>query len=246
MAKNDRMVHRFSPLHRMKLLYDFLPIVLFFVAYKIYGIYAATAVAIAASAVMVAIGWFKHRKVERMHLVSLVVISVMGGLTLWLQDKAFVMWKPTLINWLFAAVLIGSLAFGKPLVQRMLEGQMSLPQAVWSRLNWMWVGFFIISGAANLVVAKHYLNAEVALRTAVPSITAAQLDPFNCAADFTDEALALCETAAEREAFWVNFKLFGLLGLTLVFVLGQALYLGRYISEDDTETDGDDKADTST
>lgn len=223
----------------MKLLYDFLPIVLFFVAYKLYGIYAATAVAIAASVVMVAIGWFKHRKIERMHLVSLVLISVMGGLTLWLQDKAFVMWKPTLINWLFGAVFIGSTLFGKPIVQRLLGSQLSLPNPVWSRLNWMWAGFFIISGLANLVVAKHYLNAEAALRIAVPAVTAEQLDPFDCARDFTGDALALCQTAADREAFWVNFKLFGLLGLTVVFILGQALYLGRYIEEDDDTPDGE-------
>jgi len=223
----------------MKLLYDFLPIVLFFVAYKLYGIYAATAVAIVASVVMVAIGWIKHRKIERMHLVSLAVISVMGGLTLWLQDKAFVMWKPTLINWLFGAVFLGSSLLGKPLVQRLLDGQLSLPSVVWSRLNWMWVGFFVLSGFANLVVAKHYLNAEDALRAAVPTVSAEQLDPFDCEADFTGEALALCQTAAEREAFWVNFKLFGLLGLTVVFILGQALYLGRHIEEDDDAAEGD-------
>ena len=222
----------------MKLLYDFLPIVLFFVAYKLYGIYAATAVAIVASVVMVAIGWIKHRKIERMHLVSLAVISVMGGLTLWLQDKAFVMWKPTLINWLFGAVFLGSSLLGKPLVQRLLDGQLSLPGVVWSRLNWMWVGFFVLSGFANLVVAKHYLNAEDALRAAVPTVSAEQLDPFDCEADFTGEALALCQTAAEREAFWVNFKLFGLLGLTVVFILGQALYLGRHIEEDDDAAEG--------
>ncbi len=223
----------------MKLLYDFLPIVLFFVAYKLYGIYAATAVAIVASVVMVAIGWIKHRKIERMHLVSLAVISVMGGLTLWLQDKAFVMWKPTLINWLFGAVFLGSSLLGKPLVQRLLDGQLSLPSVVWSRLNWIWVGFFVLSGFANLVVAKHYLNAEDALRAAVPTVSAEQLDPFDCEADFTGEALALCQTAAEREAFWVNFKLFGLLGLTVVFILGQALYLGRHIEEDDDAAEGD-------
>ena len=223
----------------MKLLYDFLPIVLFFVAYKLYGIYAATAVAIVASVVMVAIGWIKHRKIERMHLVSLAVISVMGGLTLWLQDKAFVMWKPTLINWLFGAVFLGSSLLGKPLVQRLLDGQLSLPSVVWSRLNWMWVGFFVLSGFANLVVAKHYLNAEDALRAAVPTVSAEQLDPFDCEGDFNGEALALCQTAAEREAFWVNFKLFGLLGLTVVFILGQALYLGRHIEEDDDSSEGD-------
>lgn len=222
----------------MKLLYDFLPIVLFFAAYNFYGIYVATAVAIVASAVMVAIGWLHNRKIERMHLVSLVVILVMGGLTLWLQDKAFVMWKPTLINWLFAFVFIGASYLGKPLVQRLLEGQLSLPSDVWSRLNWMWVAFFVVSGAANLVVARHYLTAEESLRQAVPAISAEQLDPFNCDRDFNGEALSLCQTAAEREAFWVKFKLFGLLGLTVIFILSQALYLSRHIDPEEAEADG--------
>ncbi|MEM6987204.1 MAG: inner membrane-spanning protein YciB [Pseudomonadota bacterium] len=218
----------------MKLLYDFLPIVLFFAAYNFYGIYVATAVAIVASLVMVTVGWLKNRHVERMHLVSLVVITVMGGLTLWLQDKAFVMWKPTLINWLFAVVFAGTAVFGKPLVQRLLDGQLTLPELVWSRLNWMWVAFFVVSGAANLVVARHYLSAEEALRQAVPTVTTEQLDPFNCERDFSDAVLTLCNTAAEREAFWVKFKLFGLLGLTVVFIIGQALYLGRHIEAEES------------
>ncbi|MEM9604279.1 MAG: inner membrane-spanning protein YciB [Pseudomonadota bacterium] len=224
----------------MKLLYDFLPIVLFFAAYNLYGIYVATGVAIVASLVMVCIGWLRHRKVERMHLVSLVIITVMGGLTLWLQDKAFVMWKPTLINWLFAAVFAGTAAFGKPLVQRLLDGQLTLEKPVWSTLNWMWVGFFVVSGAANLFVARHYLSAEDALRQAVPEITAEQLDPFDCERDFTGDALTLCRTAADRESFWVNFKLFGLLGLTVVFIVGQAVYLGRHMETEDDDGDAPD------
>lgn len=183
----------------MKLLYDFFPIVLFFVAYKAYDIYVATAVAIAAAFLQNGLFWWKHRRFERMHVVSLGLIALLGGLTLLLRDNTFIMWKPTVINWLFAAVFAGSHLIGKKtLVQRMLGGQIELPGPVWTRLNLSWVAFFLVSGAANLYVAYHF-----------------------------------------SEAAWVNFKLFGLLGLTLLFLVLQAVYLARYLPEtsDDRKSD---------
>ena len=98
----------------MKLLYDFFPIILFFIAFKLDGIYTATAVAIAASIVQLGLFWIKHRRFEKMHVVSAVLIVTLGGLTIVLQDKAFIMWKPTLINWLFAVVFAGSTLIGGP------------------------------------------------------------------------------------------------------------------------------------
>ena len=86
----------------MKFLFDFFPILLFFIAYKLYGIYVATAVAIAASFLQVSLYWLKHRRFEKMHVVTLVLIAILGGATLLLQDKAFFMWKPTAVNWAFA------------------------------------------------------------------------------------------------------------------------------------------------
>jgi len=121
------------------------------------------------------------------------LIIVMGGLTLWLKDKTFFMWKPTLINWLFAAAFIlGTVFTGKPLVQRLLNGSIDLPDNVWSRLNWLWVGFFVVSG----------------------------------------EAVPHCLEAAKRESNWADFKLFGLLGLTVIFILAQAFYLAKHMPEE--------------
>ena len=92
----------------MKLFLDFFPILLFFVAYKLSGIYAATVVAIAATAAQVAFFWLKHRRVEKMHLVTLGLIVVFGGATLLLQDELYIKWKPTVLNWLFAAAFLAS------------------------------------------------------------------------------------------------------------------------------------------
>jgi len=127
----------------MKFLFDFFPILLFFIAYKLEGIFVATAVAIAASFLQVGLYWLKHRRFETSHLVTLVLIAVFGGLTLFLQDEAFIKWKPTVINWLFAAVFIGSQYIGKKtIVERMMGTSLTLPDFVWVRLNASWAIFF--------------------------------------------------------------------------------------------------------
>lgn len=179
----------------MKFLFDFFPILLFFVAYKVYGIYVATAVAIAASFAQVGFFWAKHRRFENMHLVTLALIAVLGGATLWLQDEEFIKWKPTVVNWLFGLVFLGSRFIGSaPLVKRMMSSAISLPETVWQRLNTVWGAFFIALGFVNLYVMYNF---------------------------DTDT--------------WVNFKLFGLMGLTLAFVLAQAFYLTRYMKPEPTE-----------
>ena len=224
----------------MKLLYDFFPIILFFVAYKLQGIYVATAVAIAASFTQVGYYYWRHRRFERMHLVSLGLIAVLGGLTLALQEKAFIMWKPTLINWLFALVFLASpLVGGKPLVRRMLDGKVVLPDPVWKRLNHLWVGFFFLAGCANLYFAHSYQLAEAQLLSEVPSLSAEAVESLDCSLPEFGSVPDLCATAHDREELWVNFKLFGLLGLTVLFVIGQALYLARHIEEEpETSTTG--------
>ncbi len=184
----------------MKFLYDFFPILLFFIAYKIYGIYAATAVAIAASFAQVSWYWLKHRRFENMHLITLALLVVFGGLTLILQDETFIKWKPTVINWLFAAVFLGSQFVGKKtIVERMMGANIELPTAVWPRINMAWAGFFVFLGFVNLYVIQNY---------------------------DTDT--------------WVNFKLFGMTALTLIFIVGQGLYLARFMkNEPAAEPDGD-------
>ena len=141
----------------MKFLFDLFPVALFFVAFKLSGIYVATAVAIATTVAQVA--WLKLRgkPVHVMLWASLAIIVVFGGATLFLQDETYIKWKPTVLYWLFGAVLAGSaLLFDKNLIRALLSEQMQLPERVWRRLNWSWVGFFAFMGAANLYVAFHF------------------------------------------------------------------------------------------
>lgn len=230
----------------MKLLYDFLPIVLFFIAYKAAGIFVATGVAVVAALVQVSVSWLRHRRVEPMHLVSAALIAVLGGITLILHDKTFIMWKPTLVYLLFAGVFAGSQLFGgRPLVERVLSAQLRMARRQWRRLGWAWVAFFLVCGSANAGMVTYYGHAEQALRTAAPEVAPAAIDDLDCAGDFTAGAAALCREAAAREALWVNFKLFGLVALTLLFVLAQALWLARHAEALDDEA-GDGEARCST
>ncbi len=176
----------------MKFLFDIFPVVLFFVAFKLKGIYVATAVAIAATILQVGWLWLRRKRIDPMLWASLGIIVIFGGATLALQNETFIKWKPTVLYWLFAVVLAGAEGFaGKNLMRTMLGGQIQLPVHVWTRLNWSWAGFFAFMGAANLFVA------------------------YNFSTDL-----------------WVNFKLFGGVGLMILFVLGQALFLARYVQED--------------
>ncbi len=141
----------------MKFIFDLFPVILFFVAYKTYDIYVATAVAIAATLVQIGWTWFRHRKVDKMLWISLAVIELLGGATLMLQDELFIMWKPTVLYWLFAAILlVSSTFFKKNLIQALLEKQLPLPKAVWVKLNASWIIFFIFMGGINLHIAYGY------------------------------------------------------------------------------------------
>ncbi len=183
----------------MKFLYDLFPLLLFFAAFKFYDIYVATAVAIVASFVQVGLFWFKHRRFETMHLVTLAVIAVFGGMTLLLRDDTFIKWKPTLVYWILSAIVLTSQWFGgKTAIERMMSSQLALPETVWKRLNLSWGIFFAALGAVNIYVAFYY------------------------ALDLDEEA---------RRNIWVNFKVFGLLGITLVFVLAQALFMAKHVQD---------------
>ena len=141
----------------MKFLFDIFPVLLFFVAFKLWGIYPATAVAIVASVCQVAWSWLRHRKVDPMLWVSMSIIVVFGGATLWLHDETFIKWKPTVLYWFFGAVLVGAdLLFHKNPIRAMMEKQLTLPAPVWRKLNFSWAAFFAVMGAANLYVAFHY------------------------------------------------------------------------------------------
>jgi intracellular septation protein len=206
----------------MKVLFDLFPVILFFVAYTaakrapetasaiVSGLLGALgagasvaveqapillATAVAIVATICQVGWLlmRGRKVDTMLWISLAIIVVMGGLTLALRNPNFIKWKPTVLYWAFAVVLLGAdRLLRKNLIRSMMQAQMSLPDAVWTRLNLSWVGFFVLMGAVNLYVAYNY-----------------------------------------SESTWVNFKLFGGIGLMIVFVVLQGLMLSRFIEHEE-------------
>jgi intracellular septation protein len=141
----------------MKFLFDLFPIILFFIAFKTFGIFAATAAAIAAT--LAQIGWVKYRhgKVDGMLIASGIIIVVFGGATLLLHDEVFIKWKPTVLYWLFAGVLsLAELFWNKNLIRSIMEQQIALPDPVWRVLNHAWAGFFSALGLLNLYVAFNF------------------------------------------------------------------------------------------
>jgi len=214
----------------MKFLFDFFPLLLFFAAFKFYGIFVATAVVIVASLIQVT--WFRLRygRFEKMHLITMGLVTVLGGLTIALHAKSFVMWKPTIVNWVFAMIFLGSHFIGKtPIIRRLLSAQIELPDRVWTRLSLMWVAFFLTAGAANIYFVRDYVAAESALRAAAPGIDESKFENLDCTTDFSGDAQTLCATAKHKEDVWANFKVPGTIGLTLVFILLQGLYLARHL-----------------
>lgn len=144
----------------MKLLFEFFPIVLFFAAFKVKGIYFATAIAIAASILQIAYMLVRGKKIEPMMWINLSVIAVFGGSTLLLHNELFIKWKPTILYWAFAGTLFASRAlFGKNIMRAMLQKQVQLPERVWNRMNANWASFFALLGTVNLFVAYNYSTA---------------------------------------------------------------------------------------
>ncbi|HSH54026.1 MAG TPA: septation protein A [Methylotenera sp.] len=141
----------------MKFLFDLFPVILFFIAFKFFGIFTATAVAIVATIAQIIYCKIRHGVVEKMLLVSGVIITVFGGATLLLKDPSFIQWKPTILYWLFAASLVGAqLLFKKNPIRSLMEKQISLPDNVWGKLNLAWAILFIALGFLNLYVAFNY------------------------------------------------------------------------------------------
>jgi len=187
----------------MKILFDFFPVIVFYVAYtigkrfvgEVQGMIIATALLIAATCIQVGVTWLRKRKVEKMHIVVLVLAIVFGGATIYFHDPAYLVWKVSLANWLFAVAFLASHFIGdSPLVKHMMQHAIELPEVIWTRLSYMWIVFFISVGIINLIVAR----------------------------------------SVSFDA-WVNFKLFGMLGLTFVFVILQSFYLARHAREKSAE-----------
>jgi len=182
----------------MKLLFDYFPIICFFVAYKFFGVYTATAVTMAACVLQNMIYWFKNRRFEKLHVITLVSVLILGGFTLIFHKAIFIQWKPSIIYWIFAIVLLFSQYVSrKNLLARMLGDKINLPSEIWNRLNIAWSVFFICLGILNVYVIYHY-----------------SLDA------------------------WVNFKLFGTLGLTIAFTIAQAIYMSKHVVSDSVSGSG--------
>jgi intracellular septation protein len=211
----------------MKLLFDFLPIILFFAVFNVgkghadaaarlatdwlgfmvlggvvsakeAPILLATVVVIAATVAQVLWLKLRRRKVDMMLWISLGLVTVFGGATIWFNNETFIKWKPTVLYWVMgAAFVLMPLLTGRNLLRTLLGGQLELPDAVWQRLSLVWAGFFAAMGVVNLWVAYRF-DTET----------------------------------------WVNFKLFGVLGLTLVFMLAQGVYLSRFIKPDNPTAPG--------
>lgn len=204
----------------MKFLFDMFPVILFFGVFKwgeghaeaaqaMVGQYLsglvsggsvglaqapillATAVAIVATMAQITYLLLRGRKVDGMLWISLAIIVVFGGATIYFHNETFIKWKPTVLYWVFAVALIGAqITMGKNLIRLMMKAQIDLPDPVWTRLNLAWAGFFAAMGALNLYIAYHFPTSV-----------------------------------------WVNFKLFGFMGLMIAFVIAQTMFLSKYIKD---------------
>ncbi|BEI33580.1 septation protein A [Polynucleobacter sp. HIN5] len=180
-----------------KFLFDLFPVILFFAAFKLADIYVATIVAIIATIAQIVWLYLRRQKIEGMQWASLVLIVVFGGLTILLKDKTFIQWKPTVLYWLFAAVLFFSAQFFKKnWIESLMGKQVTLkpgsPRSIWIKLNHAWAAFFFFMGVLNLYVAYTF-----------------------------------------SEDVWVNFKLFGGVGLLILFIIAQGLWLSRHMETDE-------------
>lgn len=185
----------------MKFLFDFFPVLLFFITFKshddpIEGMVTATGVLIMATLFQVGFNWLKHRKIEKMHIITLILVLVFGGATIYFKEPSYLIWKVTIANWLFALIFFSSHFIGhKPIIKRMMDHMIQLPESVWTKLSLSWITFFTLLGTINLFIGFNY--------------------------DFDT---------------WVDFKFYGLMGLTLAFTILQSIFISKYIQpENDKE-----------
>ena len=204
----------------MKFLFDLLPVIIFFSVFKwgegnadsaqalisqyfsglVSGgavtasqapILLATVVMIVVSVAQIGYLLSRGKKVDPMLWVSLLIIGVFGGATIYFHNENFIKWKPTVLYWCFAAALLGGQIFmQKNLIRSMMEKQVKLPDVIWQRLNLAWCTFFLAMGVLNLYVAFNFPTAT-----------------------------------------WVNFKLFGGMGLMFAFIIAQSLFLSKYMKD---------------
>jgi intracellular septation protein len=184
----------------MKFLFDLLPVILFFAAFKLYDIWVATGVAIGATVLQVAYLLARGKKVDTMLWISLAIVVIAGGATLLFADERFIKWKPTLLYGCMAlALLVTQYVVGKNPMKALMGSQITMPDEAWVKLTWSWAAFFVFMAALNLIVAFNF-----------PTET------------------------------WVNFKLFGGMGLLIVFAIAQSFWLAKYMPEETAAPAGED------
>ena len=219
----------------MKFLLDFGPIVLFFIVYKYYGLYAAIYAMIASTFVQIMYSRVTTGKFVTSQVLTFALLVVFGGISIILRDPAFVMWKVSVLYVIFAAVLIGSNYIGsKTLLERMMGKELQLPRNTWVNLTWFWsIGFIIIA-----IINAFFVNTALSARNLFlnsGSIVYPKIDlkNFDCSQSPLE---SLCLIAQSSEESWVNFKLFGTLGLTLVLIIITVLMLSKHIKEKQTDS----------
>jgi intracellular septation protein len=171
----------------MKLFFDFLPIVLFFITYKFYGIYAATLIAIIISGVQFLLTFWLKKRIDPMQGTTFLILLLLGGTTLLLHQEIFIKWKLTVTDWLLATAFLISHLINKPLIATLMQKNIDLPMKIWKQLNLSWIIFWFFMGCLNLYVIYHFDTST-----------------------------------------WVDFKLFGGIGLTTLFIILQAIYINRH------------------
>ena len=219
----------------MKFLLDFGPIVLFFIVYKYYGLYAAIYAMIASTFVQIMYSRVTTGKFVTSQVLTFALLVVFGGISIVLRDPAFVMWKVSVLYVIFAAVLIGSNYIGsKTLLERMMGKELQLPRNTWVNLTWFWsLGFIIIA-----IINAFFVNTALSARNLFlnsGSIVDPKIDlkNFDCSQSPLE---SLCLIAQSSEESWVNFKLFGTLGLTLVLIIITLLMLSKHIKDKQTDS----------
>ena len=219
----------------MKFLLDFGPIILFFIVYKYYGLYAAIYAMIASTLVQIMYTRYTTGQFVTSQILTFALLVVFGGISIVLRDPAFVMWKVSVLYVIFAAVLIGSNYVGnKTLLERMMGKELQLPRATWINLTWFWsLGFVIIAGInaffvnSALSARNQFINGGVQVDSKI------DFSNYDCSQSPLKD---LCITAQSSEEAWVNFKLFGTLGLTLVLIVITVLMLSKHIKEKQTDS----------
>ncbi|OUU78884.1 MAG: septation protein A [Gammaproteobacteria bacterium TMED78] len=175
----------------MKILIDFLPIVIFFVVYKLTDIYTATLAIIIAMSLQILFQWLFSKKINKMLLTSTILVTFFGGITILIREPIFIQWKPTIVNWVFAIAFLFTHFIGKKtLIERMMGQSVDLEKALWKKMNLMWIFNFLLLGIINLYVVYNY-----------------------------------------DEETWVNFKLFGMLGITFIMAIIQSLWIASKYKE---------------